>query len=530
MAAAERAFVGSTDALGGADPNPTILAGGGRAVQWGQPLKASGQSLGWFLTPGCQSDTGDSLKKPNPRKPMTTLTAKIASAFAVRAQSSPPFQSENASPAPIAPAKRTPQTRRSFLMNTMVALPIVAALPVVAPAMDFPVAPVTAPTPADIELVELADQLIAAAEKSRQLNRIVDEMDCLGYKIQPPAGMEIRSGDADLGIPLPDQADNVHLCGFYSTADVNSMRKPKWMDCEIQGREDDDSYVATFRYITPSAETRARVDEIVAAYDEWSTRKEKKPRGFRAAKRAYDKAEWIETALEQKIHTIRAHTIEGMIAKARCAELYYFETGFSGSFSDSIAKDLLALNARASTATPMDIKPEAPASTAAIEAIQRYRKASKGFDRASLKLTEARDAAKEEHGREPYALIHWRNFYIGGSELKRTRETFLVRGEDPATIEEEYRDAKKRYRAQVKAVKDWEKQVGVDGLCQSLEQARAELYDAREALGTVRLESTADAAALLNLLRANLKQFGEFDHWETAAFNNASKFLVAALA
>ncbi|MGA7070211.1 hypothetical protein [Bradyrhizobium sp.] len=76
------------------------------------------------------------------------------------------------------------------------------------------------------------------------------------------------------------------------------------------------------------------------------------------------------------------------------------------------------------------------------------------------------------------------------------RQDFLTLGEiDPATIENEYRDAKKRYRAQVKAVKDWEKRAGLEDLCTSLEQARSELNAAEEALTTVVPESTADAAA-----------------------------------
>jgi hypothetical protein len=49
------------------------------------------------------------------------------------------------------------------------------------------------------------------------------------------------------------------------------------------------------------------------------------------------------------------------------------------------------------------------------------------------------------------------------------RESFLLFGEDPATIEQEYRDAKKRYRAALRAEKDWEKRAGVDGLAQSIE-------------------------------------------------------------
>jgi hypothetical protein len=50
-----------------------------------------------------------------------------------------------------------------------------------------------------------------------------------------------------------------------------------------------------------------------------------------------------------------------------------------------------------------------------------------------------------------------------------SRESFLLFGEDPATIEQEYRDAKKRYRAALRAEKDWEKRAGVDGLAQSIE-------------------------------------------------------------
>jgi hypothetical protein len=64
---------------------------------------------------------------------MTTLTAKIASAFAVRADLSPPFQSEIAEPSQSAPVAKS--VTRRVLMNSIVALPIVAALPVAAPAM-----------------------------------------------------------------------------------------------------------------------------------------------------------------------------------------------------------------------------------------------------------------------------------------------------------------------------------------------------------------------------------------------------------
>ena len=163
--------------------------------------------------------------------------------------------------------------------------------------------------------------------------------------------------------------------------------------------------------------------------------------------------------------------------------------------------------------------------SAAIEAVKRYRKASKMFDRCSLKLTDAIEAAEQKHGHQPLPAIRWRNYYIGGGEIDRTRGFFLAAGEDRATIEGEYRDAKKRYRAAVKAAKDWEKRVGVEGLSELLERARTELHDAQKALGAVQPEFVTDAAAILDVVRANAEEFGETAEWEIAVMTKASTFL-----
>jgi hypothetical protein len=170
-----------------------------------------------------------------------------------------------------------------------------------------------------------------------------------------------------------------------------------------------------------------------------------------------------------------------------------------------------------------------PARTAAIEAVERHRKASRLFDRCNNKLTKASDAAEEKHGRQPDALIHWRNSFIGGSELNWKRKSLLIGGEDPATIEKEYRDAKKRYRVAVKAATDWEKRAGVDALCASMEQARIEFFAAGRALGTVALNSVADASAILELIRPEVKH-GDIQVWEIAALNNASEYLATTVA
>jgi hypothetical protein len=167
--------------------------------------------------------------------------------------------------------------------------------------------------------------------------------------------------------------------------------------------------------------------------------------------------------------------------------------------------------------------------TAAIEAVERFRKASKQFNRCSSKLSKARDEAQEKHGRQPDALIHRRNSFIGGSELNWKRKSLLIGGEDPATIEREYRDAKKRYRLAVKAAKDWEKPAGVEALCESMEEARIEFFAAGRALGTVALNSVADASALLELVRTEVK-YGGIEDRKVAALNNASKYLATVAA
>lgn len=330
-------------------------------------------------------------------------------------------------------------------MNSLVSLPIVAALPVAAPAMDFPIAPVAAPSPADVELVDLANQLIAAAAESRRLNKIVDDMDGVRFACQPPAGMEIRSGDVELGIPLPDQiGKHVERCGYYGAADVNKMRQSKRMDCEKSG-EDDDNFIMAFRNVTPSAETRARADEIVAAYDAWEAARERKPRGYRKAKRAYNKAERIETEIEKKIHLIQATTIIGMTAKARCAELYYFDGGVFGDFSTSIAQELLALGADAPAAADLGAGPVAAQTppSEALALVERCRKGDRRWTVLADKIDAAEEAARSVYGRRPIALIAWRNYsHIGGSEIERARDEFLRDGIDEKLVRSEYRLAK----------------------------------------------------------------------------------------
>ena len=51
------------------------------------------------------------------------------------------------------------------------------------------------------------------------------------------------------------------------------------------------------------------------------------------------------------------------------------------------------------------------------------------------------------------------------------------------------------------------------------------MNDAEKALGTVKLESYVDAAAILKVVCTTSKQFGELEDWEKVALNNATQFL-----
>jgi hypothetical protein len=421
-----------------------------------------------------------------------------------------------------------------MFMNSVVALPIVAALPVAAPAMDFPLAPITPPPAADLELVDLANQLVAAEAEFCRLNQIVDQMDGVRFAVTPPDNLKVRASDAGLGIPKPDESSERHRPNgfeFYDACEVEKLRKSKWTDEERSGKIDhDDGFTVTVRYKQPSPEARARADEIIAAYDKWLKSTDRKPRGYRAARRAYNNAEKRARELESQIHEIRATTVTGMIAKARCAQVYDFHLGAHAGFCIEIAEDLLALNVSATPIAATDVALVAKSSpavrTAAIEAIDRYRRAHRLFDDGCYQLNEAEEAAWPIHGHRPIALVAWRNYSaISDSEIENARDEFLRIGMDPDVIETEYREAKRRERAILKAGRDWDKKVGIVAIRKQLAEARRELHAAQKAMRSVKLISIADAAAVMEVVRANLKQFGEITDWETAALSNATKFL-----
>src|SRR5882724_7955608 len=94
--------------------------------------------------------------------------------------------------------------------------------------------------------------------------------------------------------------------------------------------------------------------------------------------------------------------------------------------------------------------------------IVRHKKLQAEWMELHDRLDEAEVAAYEVHGRRPPQMIYWRGYTICDSEIDIRREALLEAGKlDPATVEQEYLDAKARYQAQVEARLAWDERAGL---------------------------------------------------------------------
>lgn len=225
-------------------------------------------------------------------------------------------------------------------MAAAAALPIVAVIPTAAPAFSLTatdpmfaaIANAAADSTTDAELHGLVEQLFVAEAEACRLNRIWDQMPETNRK--PLAALKIQESDADLRIPKMDRPANLSKTfEFYCGAEVDRMREPKWQDrAGSNFVRDENMATVTVRYFTPSTAARARADEIIAAYDK---SKNRKSRAYRAAERAKDKAFEISGDLIDQIAEIKATSVQGLAAKARCVELI-------GLGEDDITRSILA--------------------------------------------------------------------------------------------------------------------------------------------------------------------------------------------
>jgi hypothetical protein len=96
---------------------------------------------------------------------------------------------------------------------------------------------------------------------------------------------------------------------------------------------------------TPAARTRA--DEIAAAFDDWQSKRPRKPRGYRKAERAQLAAQKRQARLADKIFATPARTPAGLTAKARVAivEMSPSAGEPDADIGISLARDVIALAA-----------------------------------------------------------------------------------------------------------------------------------------------------------------------------------------
>jgi hypothetical protein len=166
----------------------------------------------------------------------------------------------------------------------------------------------------------------------------------------------------------------------------------------------------------------------------------------------------------------------------------------------------------------------AVASAAIAAAIDRYTKAYAESERAYDLWDESESAAGKMIGQRPAPMIRWRSFYIGEGEIEQTRDTLLERGLDRDEIEAEYRDAKARYRLQVKKGNAWDREAGIADLTDRWHQSYEETEAAKESLLSLPISSTADAIALLAVVCGNLGNGTVLDDWEVELLANVNYY------
>jgi hypothetical protein len=140
-------------------------------------------------------------------------------------------------------------------------------------------------------------------------------------------------------------------------------------------------------------------------------------------------------------------------------------------------------------------------------------------------LQEAEFDTASEHGHRPSALISWRDYTIGASEIDTRRAQLLETGEvDPATVEQEYPDATARYKAQIAAGPAWDKRAGLAKLRKDVDRRAAAEGRYAKRLARTMPTTPAGAAALIQyILDDDLET--DNDYWHMAALKN----VVAAL-
>ncbi len=193
----------------------------------------------------------------------------------------------------------------------------------------------------DADLLKLLEDHQAASGEERLLYRAYEKFEAKWFRQrrtlerQIPDLLRRRLEDLELGLPAPESVGG----DFYRDGfDVDRLRGKTWERCESSEDGERHSFV-----VRPSTAARARADEIVAAFDAWQKRRDRRPRGYRAAERAMDAAGRRLGDLERQICSTRVRSLAGLIAKAQLGR----GVGDEERFGAALIADLLALAEKA---------------------------------------------------------------------------------------------------------------------------------------------------------------------------------------
>ncbi|UFX41726.1 hypothetical protein HAP47_0020660 [Bradyrhizobium sp. 41S5] len=213
---------------------------------------------------------------------------------------------------------------RRFFVRSLASLPVAAATPAAASLMQV----TDESHAADTQLLALADEYVVAEWHYLDLLIAVDQMS--EHREAPPEVLKIRPRDLELG-RKPEQ--NAEF--WASPCDIMQWRPARLAEWRMEKKETDDRLELVQWKIEPSEELCERGAEIVAAFDEWNSRK---PRGYTKAKRKMKRALRVAEQLEEQILNTPAKTLEGLKAKIRCAEAW---SGGKINSIDGCAADMI---------------------------------------------------------------------------------------------------------------------------------------------------------------------------------------------
>ena len=186
--------------------------------------------------------------------------------------------------------------------------------------------------------------LFAALTRFREANRAVDlacaaEDEAMNRYEAPdfPDALWVRDTDPGLVVPVGYSGGGGGQRRYFQDVTIEYLRK---LPCERRIRHErpataEDGFTEAelaegqviVRYERqPWPEARARADEIVSAWDEWQSEKQRRrdASGLTAASRAVEGARRAYRKARDELLRIPARTMEGVVAKAACVmECFY---------------------------------------------------------------------------------------------------------------------------------------------------------------------------------------------------------------